>query len=127
MLCCAFEIIRGACFVCSSQHLSSGHASQAARASFAASAVKFTSADARARRIKSALDDVRETSDYFATGAPLYKVGRMALGQHARQVLRRAGNTEVASMLWDPLVDALTNVPSVDLINPVVHEFLSCL
>ena len=89
----AFEIIRGACFVCSSEHLPSGHASQAARASNAACAVKFTSADARARRIKSALDDVRETSDYFGTGAPLYKVCRMALGQHARQVLRRAGKT----------------------------------
>ena len=93
MLCCAFEIIRGACFVCSSQHLSSGHASQAARASYAASAAKLTRADARARRLKSALDDARAPPDYFATGAPLYKVGRMALGQHARLFLRRAGKT----------------------------------
>ena len=117
--------------VCSSQHLSSGHASQAARASHAASAVNLTSPDAQARtasaQVKSALDDVRDTSDHFANGAPLHKVGRMALGQHARQVLRRAGNTEVASMLWDPLVDALTNEPSVGLINPFVHEFLNCL
>ena len=127
VLCFAFEIILGACFVCRSQQLSSGHASQAARASHAASAVNLTSADAQARtaivQVKSALGDVHEASDYFATGAPLHKVGRMALGQHARQVLRRAGKTEVASMLWDPLVNALTSVPSVGLINRVVHEF----
>ena len=107
--------------MCRSLRLSSGHASHAA------SEVNLTSPDAQARtasaQVKSALDDLRDTSDHFANGAPLHKVGRMALGQHARQVLRRAGNTEVASMLWDPLVDALTNVPAVDLINTVVHEF----